>query len=220
LCVKFTQRNAWRELVLLSGIATVAAGEDADVETVTPMRFARVVALDGDGKRRSVPMRWGLIPAYARDPKQAKPHIHARAETIDSKPTFRESFLERRGLVLVTTFNEGEEVGARTVQHVCTPKDGKHVAIAAIWDRWSDGGPSLLTFAMVTVPPCPVIATITDRMPALIEDIDWAKWLGEEPASVEELKAMLRTSPRELDMVRAGKPPPRPVRDTGQAELF
>jgi putative SOS response-associated peptidase YedK len=108
------------------------------------------------------------------------------------------------------------------VQYVCTPKDGKHIAIAVIWDRWSDGGPSLLSFAMVTMPPCEIIGTITDRMPALLEDSDWPKWLGEEPASVEELKAMLRISPRDLDMVRASKPPvpPKPMRDTGQAELF
>ncbi len=199
------------------------AGNGDSVETITPIRFAQVIALDGNGVRKSVPMRWGLIPSHAADAREAKPHIHARAETIDSKPTFRESFLQRRGLILVTTFNEGEEVGSKTVQYVCTPKDGKHIAIAVIWDRWRDsGGASLLTFAMVTTPPCEIVATITDRMPALLDDSDWPKWLGEEPATVEELKAMLRASPRELDMERASKPspPPKPVRDTGQAELF
>ena len=221
MCGKFTQRNEWRELVRLDEIARAPASP-AGIETITPIRNAQVIALDGNGVRKSVPMRWGLIPSHADDVRDAKPHIHARAETIDSKPTFRDSFLHRRGLIVVSTFNEGEEVGAKTVQYVCTPKDGRHVAIAVIWDRWSDGGPSLLTFAMVTTPPCEIIATITDRMPALLEDSDWAKWLGEEPASVKELKTMLRVSPRDLDMARAGKPPsrPKPARDTGQAELF
>jgi putative SOS response-associated peptidase YedK len=220
VCGKFTQNHNWRELVHLSDIARGA--EPESVETVTPMRFAQVIALDGNGMRKSVAMRWGLIPPHAEDAKQAKPHIHARAETIDSKPTFRESFINRRGLILVSTFNEGEEVGSNTVQYVCTPKDGKHIAIAVIWDRWSDGGPSLLSFAMVTTPPCEIISTITDRMPALLEDSDWPKWLGEEPATVEELKAMLRVSPRDLDMVRANKPPspPKPSRNADQAELF
>jgi putative SOS response-associated peptidase YedK len=221
MCGKFTQRNEWRELVRLDEMAREGA-LSAAVETITPIRFAQVIALDGEGVRKSVAMRWGLIPAHAEDAKQARPHIHARAETIDSKPTFRESFLQRRGLILVSTFNEGEEVGSKTVQYVCTPKDGKHIAIAVIWDRWNDGGPSLLSFAMVTTPPCEIIGTITDRMPALLEDSGWPKWLGEEPASVEELKAMLRVSPRDLDMMRASKPPvpPKPVRGTGQAELF
>ena len=220
MCGKFTQRNNWRELVRLDELARAGNGESA--ETITPMRSAQVIALDGNGVRRSVSMRWGLIPPYAEDAKQARPHIHARAETIDSKLSFRESFLKRRGLILVSTFNEGEEVGSKTVQYVCTPKDGKHIAIAVIWDRWSDGGPTLLSFAIVTTPPCEIISTITDRMPALLEDSDWPKWLGEEPASAEELKAMLHVSPRDLDMVRAGKPPspPKPSSNADQAELF
>ncbi len=220
MCGKFTQRNEWRELVRLDEIAR--ASTSTRVETITPIRYAQIITLDGNGARRSVPMRWGLIPSHAADAREAKPHIHARAETIDSKPTFRESFLHRRGLLVVSTFNEGEEVGTKTVQYVCAPKDGKHIAIAVIWDRWSDGGPALLSFAMVTTPPCEIISTITDRMPALLEDSDWPKWLGEEPASPEELKAMLRVSTRDLDMARAGKPPspPKPQRDSGQAELF
>jgi putative SOS response-associated peptidase YedK len=221
MCGKFTQISEWRELVRLDEIACASA-VSARVETITPIRFAQVVALDNNGERRPVAMRWGLVPSHTADARDAKPHIHARAETIDSKPTFRESFLRRRGLVLVSTFNEGEEVGSKTVQYVCTPKDGKHIAIAVIWDRWSDGGPSLLSFAMVTTQPCEIISAITDRMPALLEDTDWAKWLGEEPATVAELKAMLRVSAREFDMTRASKPPspPKPVCDTGQAELF
>jgi len=220
MCGKFTQQLRWRDVVRLSDL--IGTVESESIETLTPMRFAQVIALDGNGVRKSVPMRWGLVPSHAADAREAKPHIHARAETIDSKPTFRESFLQRRGVIVVSTFNEGQEVGSKTVQYVCTPKDGKHIAIAVIWDRWSDGVANLLSFAMVTTPPSEIIATITDRMPALLEDSDWAKWLGEEPATVEELKAMLRVSSRDLDMERASKPspPPKPMRDTGQAELF
>jgi len=218
MCGKFTQQLRWRDVVRLSDL--IGTVESESIETLTPMRFAQVIALDGNGVRKSVPMRWGLVPSHAADAREAKPHIHARAETIDSKPTFRESFLQRRGVILVSTFNEGEEVGSKTVQYVCTPKDGKHIAIAVIWDRWTDGVANLLSFAMVTTPPCEIIATITDRMPALLEDSDWAKWLGEEPATVEELKAMLRVSSRDLDMERASKPSPPPKPAQAQGDLF
>ena len=182
------------------------AGEE---ETVTPMRFANVIALDGEGRRKSVRMRWGLVPPGAEDPLAGRPHIHARAETIDSKPTFRGAFQRQRGLIAVTTFNEGKEIAPnKTEQYILTPQDGKPVVIAAIWDRWGEA--PLLSFAMVTVPPNELIGTITDRMPALIEDCGWAKWLGEEPATVAELKAMLRPSGRGLDLRKAGKPPPKP----------
>jgi putative SOS response-associated peptidase YedK len=218
MCGKFTQMLTWGEVVELSELLA-SPGSDS-VETVTPMRFATVIALDENGCRKAVRMRWGMVPSSVKNLSTAKPFIHARAETIDSKPTFREAFLRRRGLVAVTTFNEGREVTpTRTEQHVLTPCDSKPVAIAVVWERWSERqGPSLLSFAMVTVPPNELIATITDRMPALIEAADWAKWLGEVPAGVEELKALLRTSERPLEMRVAGKPPSRPRPE--QPDLF
>ena len=196
---------SWGALVRLSDLL----GRVGDEETVTPMRFANVIALDGEGRRKSVRMRWGLVPPGAKDSLAGRPHIHARAETVDSKPTFRDAFRHRRGVIAVSTFNEGKEIAPnKTEQYVLTPQDGKPAVIAAIWDRWGEA--PLLSFAMVTVPPNELIGTITDRMPALIEDCGWAKWLGEEPATVAELKAMLRPSGRGLDLRKAGKPPPKP----------
>lgn len=216
MCGKFTQMMSWRELVALADLQS----SEGAIETVTPMRLASVIACDGEGRRKAVRMRWGLVPAGVKDPMAVKPHIHARAESIEVKPTFRDAFLRRRGLVAVTTFNEGREITpTKTEQHVLTPQDGKPVAIAVIWERWSERqGSSLLSFAMVTVPSTEPIKTITDRMPALIEGPDWAKWLGEEPASVGELKALLRPSTRALDMRVAIKPRSKPRPE--QPDLF
>lgn len=214
MCGKFTQKRAFANLTRLREAFGIAEIDEA----FTPMRFAPVIALDGNGVRKAVPMRWGLIPGFARDAAETKPHIHARAETIDTKPTFRESFEKRRGILLASTFNEGEEVTpTRTQQYVLTPKDGEPVAIAILWDKWrGEDGNWLLTFAMVTVAANPQVSTITDRMPALIEEGDWAKWLGEEAATLDALKAMLRPSARALDMHRVEKPKKAPE----QAELF
>jgi putative SOS response-associated peptidase YedK len=205
MCGKFTQKSA--------------GGRD---ETVTPMRFADVMALGRDGTRKTVRMRWGFVPATAADPAAVKPNIHARAETIDVKPTFRDAFLKRRGLVIVTSFNEAEEVTpTKSVQYIVTPADEAPVAIAVIWERWAGNDDNaLLSFAMVTVEANPLIATITDRMPAVIDEADWPKWLGEEAATVEELKAMLRPSTRSFDMRRAQKPPPPDKANDDQMSLL
>jgi len=141
------------------------------------------------------------------------------------KPTFRDAFARRRGLIFVSSFNEGEEIApTKTAQYVLTPTDDKPIAIAVVWNHWrKEGELALLSFAMVTTPANELIGTITDRMPALVGMDDWPKWLGEVPASPEELKALLRPSPRVLEMqAAAAKPPPptKPKRDDAQADLF
>jgi putative SOS response-associated peptidase YedK len=218
MCGKFTQMMSWGELVTLADLIGVSEGP---AETVTPMRFATVVRLGGEGRRETARMRWGLVPPSARDPNRA-PFIHARRESLDEKVNFRDAFLHRRGLVVVKTFNEGKEVTPnKTEQHTITPDDGKPVAIAVIWERWGEKhGAALDTFAMVTVPANRLIGAITDRMPAVIPPEHWGKWLGEEPASAQELKALL--VPFEGNWTMKPEKPPRPQKpaDPDQPTLF
>ncbi|HXM00221.1 MAG TPA: SOS response-associated peptidase family protein [Rhizomicrobium sp.] len=215
MCGKFTQLDWWRKLV---AHADFVLGGGA-VETVTPMRFADVIRLDENGKRESVRMRWGFAGLGATDPTQRPDHIHARAETIDSKPTFRDAFRERRGLLVVNTFNEGEDVTpSKTVQHVITPP--APVAIAVLWERWtSRRHGELLTFVMVTTPANALIGTITDRMPAVLTPEDWPAWLGETPATAEDLKALLRPAEGDWTM-QPEKPQPPPKKPAAQMDLF
>lgn len=223
MCGKFTQMMSWGALHELADFLNAPA--DGASEFTTPMRPAFVVTRDSSGSRVSVPMRWGLADSRATTPLERPKHIHARAETIDQLPTFRDAFAHARGLVVVDSFNVGQDVTPKkTVQHVLTPKDGKPLALAVIWERWTSRNEGeLLTFAMVTVPANEVIAQVTDRMPAIVAPEDWGKWLGEEPATVRELKALLKPSDVALDRTLATRadPPPRPRRqDDAQQELF
>ncbi len=218
MCGKFTQMMSWRELVHLADLIGVG---NVETETVTPMRPATVLTLDEAGQRKAVKMRWGMVARSAKDPFSGTKHIHARAETIDTLPTFREAFQRRRGLVVVSTFNEGKEITPRkTEQHVITPRDGKPLAIAVVWERWTKHNEGeLLTFAMVTVPANALIGTITDRMPAIVAPEDWPIWLGEEPASLDDVKAVLKTVEGDWDMRPQTKTPP-PPKPNAQSELF
>src|SRR3954464_8417641 len=99
MCGKFTQMMAWGAYVTL---ADLIGSSDGAAETVTPMRFATVIRSAASGSRGGVRMRWGLVPPGARDPN-ASPFIHARAESIDERPTFAAAFRHRRGLVVVKT---------------------------------------------------------------------------------------------------------------------
>ena len=216
MCGKFTQMIAWGAYVTLADLIGLSGGA---LETITPMRFATVIRLSASGVREAVRMRWGLVPPGAKDPN-ASPFIHARAESIDERPTFAAAFRHRRGLVVVKTFNEGKEITpSKTEQHVIAPNDGGLLAIAVIWERWGElHGASLETFAMVTVSANRLIGTITDRMPAIVPPEHWAKWLGEEPANLAELKALL--TPLEGNWTMRPEKPPRPKARDDQPSLF
>ncbi len=220
MCGKFTQMASWDEVVAFSQ-PLVATIEGAPVTVSTPMRMAKVIRLDEAGKRELTSMRWGFSKHGAASPKPD--HMHARGETVDTKPRFCDAFGERRGVLLVETFNEGEEQpNGRTKQWTIRPKDRKPIAIAVIWEEWEGESESCPTFIQVTTLANALISKITDRMPAILRQEDWPVWLGEKDATFAEVKALLRTFDdegkwelREQSAAKAAKPssPPKTQMD-------
>ncbi len=192
MCGKFTQLASWEEVHAFSQPLVMPAGA-APVVVSTPMRSAKIMRLDADGRRELVPMRWGF--AGRDDPNPTRPkHMHARSETIDRLPTFKRPFASGRGILMVHTFNEGEELpNGRTKQWVITPNDGQPIAIAVICEEWTNGAERLWTFVQATTPANTLISRITDRMPAILPRDAWPLWLGEADAPLADVKSLLRT---------------------------
>lgn len=190
MCGKFTQLASWQDVHAFSQPLTISETEEV---IVTPMRFANIMLLNGDGKRELVSLRWGF--AGRDDPTPTRPkHMHGRSETIDTLPTFRHAFAHARAILVVHTFNEGEELpNGKTKQRVVTPNDGHPIAIAVICEEWHNGSETLETFVQVTVPANMLISRITDRMPAILPREAWPTWLGETDAPLNQVKSLLRT---------------------------
>jgi putative SOS response-associated peptidase YedK len=224
MCGKFTQMMSWREVVHLSDLVGRAETVPPDEPVIgTPMRLCQVIHLDDGGVRANSAMRWGFADARAKSPLERPKHMHGRAETIDVLPTFAEALAHRRGILLTKTFNVGQELpNGKTVQHTITPRDGKPIAIAVIWEKWENRNEgTLLTFVMVTTPPNPLIATIADRMPAILAPDDWPLWLGETDAPLARVKSILQTYNGDWDMAEQKKPERQdPTRRSPQPALF
>lgn len=73
------------------------------------MRFANVMRLNSAGQRELVSMRWGFAGMDDANPSRPK-HMHVRAETIEQRRTFAHAFQHGRGILMVQTFNEDEEL--------------------------------------------------------------------------------------------------------------
>lgn len=227
MCGKFTQMYTWQEAHAFSQPLIVEPEPDAAAVVIaTPMRFAKIMRLGAQGERELVDMRWGF--AGKDDAAPAKPrHMHARSETVDSLPTFAQAFAGARGICMVHTFNEGEELeSGKTKQWIITPNDRQPIAIAVICEEWRNGPEALLTFVMVTTPPNALISRITDRMPAILPREAWPLWLGEHDASPADVKALLKTYEDGGNWIMteqaSGKPPRllKPPKPDSQYELF
>ncbi|MBL8552221.1 MAG: SOS response-associated peptidase family protein [Hyphomonadaceae bacterium] len=222
MCGKFTQMFTWAEVHAFSQPLVIKAEGD-QVVTSTPMRMAHIMRLDETGARVMNPMRWGFSKKSAKAPVRPD-HMHARAETVDTLPTFAPAFAASRGVLMVHTFNEGEELpNGRTKQWVITPKDGEPIAIAVICERWTNETEDLWTFVQVTTPANTLIRPITDRMPAILRRADLPVWLGEIDAPAAAIKALLATyeddGAWDIAPQASGKPP-RPAGGGAQADLF
>jgi putative SOS response-associated peptidase YedK len=125
--------------------------------------------------------RWGLLPHWARDPRQAARMINARAETVATAPAFAPSFASRRALVPADGWYEWLRLaGGGKQAYFMTPADGSTLALAGVWSRW--GTDARLTFSIVTTAALGELTAVHDRMPLVLPPSRWEQWLaGDQP---------------------------------------
>jgi len=198
MCGKFTAMASWAEVVAFSQPLTMERYDNRTNDQSVNFRVMSnlpVIIWDrAQQKRRVVPMRWGF--PHPKNPGIPQP-IHARSETIDTTPAFADAFrFGQRGIVLIRSFNEGRELeNGKTEQHTITMGDVNAAGLAFVWRSFDLGLPlPLNACVMVTVPANKLIAALpTSRMPAVLAEEDWGKWLGEEDAPLADVKACLKT---------------------------
>jgi putative SOS response-associated peptidase YedK len=141
--------------------------------------------------RRSLLVRWGFIPIWAKDTKTFPLLINARAETAIEKAAFRNAMRHRRALVPVSGFYEWRRDGNRSQPYWVRPKHGGVVAFGALMETYSEaGGSEIDTSAILTTAANTDIAHIHDRMPVVIQPEDFSRWLDcrtQEPRDVVDL---------------------------------
>jgi putative SOS response-associated peptidase YedK len=166
---------------------------------IAPTQAIGVVCLDAEGRRSFRLMRWGLLPAFVKDPKTFTTLINARAEGIADKPAFRQAYGRRRCLVPADGFYEWTGPKGARRPFLLRPRNGGLIAFAGIWERWRDKeGGELDTVAIIT---CPANATVTplhDRMPVVLGPEQFAAWLDCEATKPEAAAQLLRPAPDDL----------------------
>jgi putative SOS response-associated peptidase YedK len=155
-----------------------------------------IAAVIQTSSRQFMALRWGLIPAWAKDPRLGARLINARAETLADKPAFRAALARRRCLILADGFYEWAALGRVRQAHYFQLADGAPFAFAGLWENWlAPEGQFISSGAIITTTPNALVAPIHDRMPAILAPEDYDAWLSPEPLPPPALTALLRPYP-------------------------
>lgn len=180
-------------------VARLAAGLRLQVQAVTatenqaPGQLAPVAVQRSDGPRIEG-LRWGVPP-----PWQGAPLLQARAETVASKPAFRDLFRRRRCLVPAEAFYEWQPGTPPKQPWRFSLASGEPLVMAGLWQAWWDeAGQERQGFLLLTTDASASVAACHDRMPVLLGPEDWTAWLDSK-ASPDRLQSLLRPWPGPMD---------------------
>jgi len=137
---------------------------------IAPTQPIPVVILE-NGDRHFRLMRWGLIPAWVKDPRQFALLINARAETVLDKPAFKNAMKRRRCLLPVDGYYEWHQSAETWV---------------------GPNGEELDTVAIVTAAARGDLAALHPRVPVTIATADHARWLDSNATDAREAMPLLR----------------------------
>src|SRR5580704_769100 len=113
--------------------------------------------------RQISPMRWGLIPSWAKDTSGAARMINARSETAHTLPAFREAMKLRRCLVPADAFYEWKKRPTSKQPFCFEVNSGDLFAFAGLWDGWKNAeGHWVRTCSILTTTPNALTASVHD----------------------------------------------------------
>jgi putative SOS response-associated peptidase YedK len=138
-------------------------------------------------------MRWGLVPYWAKNIRVGFSTINAMAETLETKPVFRDAFERRRCIVPVDAFYEWKKIDPKTKQpYAIALADKSLIPFAGLWENWkSPAGEWIRSFTIVTTTPNQLCGELHNRMPVILPPEAWSVWLGEESVERDQLKMLL-----------------------------
>ena len=140
----------------------------------------------------AVPMRWGLIPYWWKEPEKLPDlTFNARSETVLEKVSFKASFKRRRCLIAMDGWFEWKELSKTLKQpYYIHPKDPEGVfAFAGLWDSWKGPDGLVESCTMMTTEANNLVAGIhaKKRMPVILDREQWLPWLNPKNQDLDQL---------------------------------
>jgi putative SOS response-associated peptidase YedK len=198
MCGRVRLADEWSELKIKLKFDAASPAPNIKASWNIPPSGELLVAMRSEtGARLPAKMRFGLVPWWAKDAKIGYSTFNARADSVATKPAFSGPWKRgQRCLVVTNGYYEWRKADRQAF--AVGMVDGGLMVMAGLWEEWrSPAGEKIRSCAIITTEPNETIAALHDRMPVILDEADWPRWLGEELAAESELKALLRPCPPE-----------------------
>ena len=193
MCGRYTLHS--RDRIRLRGFNAIDLPFEARYN-IAPSQ--QVVAIGNFGKGPEVrTLTWGLIPSWSTD---GKGFINARAETLEERPSFSESFRWRRCLIPADGFFEWKRAGREKRPFYIYSGDDAPLMFAGIWDTWRNRGEVITSCAIITTPANDLVGELHDRMPAILSREFHDAWLNPKTSRVDILRMLVPFPASEMKM--------------------
>ena len=160
---------------------------------IAPSQSVIAIRTDAEtGRPALTQLTWGLVPHWADDPAIGSRMINARAESIATKPAFRDAFRHRRCLVVADGFYEWRKDQRAKQPYYIRLKQDRPFAFAGLWERWGTSDVPLETCTIVTTEANALLQPLHDRMPVILDRERWQRWLDPANEDRQALEALLR----------------------------
>lgn len=192
MCGRYASARSVDDLASTFGIAADDVdGAPAADWNIAPTKPVPAV-IERFDRRMLTTLRWGLIPSWA-DAVPAATLFNARIETVADKPAFRDAIRRRRCLLPAEGWYEWARLpDGRRIPHFLTSYDGSVVALAGLWDQWTDAEGRVVRSAAILTGAAPDdLAHVHDRAPVVVDTQLWAAWLDER-TPFDDVVPMLR----------------------------
>ena len=197
MCGRFTLFTSLKELTDRFGLDSFPVNVSPSYNIAPTQPVLTVRSMPGDTKQVQADfMRWGLIPAWAKDASLGGRMINARSETASEKPSFRSAFRKRRCLILADGFYEWRKVSTGKQPVRIQMKGGSPFAFAGLWESWNNReGGEIHSCTILTMAANSFMKNIHDRMPLILQKDNESKWLDSLRNDPEEIKEMIEELP-------------------------
>lgn len=203
MCGRYTLKtppSEWGQFLLPHLEVTSIVDDWQPRYNIAPTQEIAAIMTSGPDAYRAQFLRWGLIPFWANELAIGNRMINARVETLAEKPAFRGLLAKRRCAIVADGYYEWQKQGKAKQPFWIHRPQNQLFAFAGLWDSNRKAGErEILSATIITSAATDVLASIHDRMPAVLSPEALKAWLDPNTSAADAVRLLQQSRELPLD---------------------